>query len=160
MDFDGIPFYRRLTFKFLAGTALFILLVEVVLFFLSLEGMTHRLIEIRQTVLETIPPVSDKVKSMILPSHQINGLVWEYGRNIALMVGLIVLVVVSGMYFLVRYWGNELVWTTPPATRFNTRARYTTSGKLAYPTRSSINRVNSRTRSSNSSSNTRHAGKT
>lgn len=117
MDFDSIPIYRRLTFKFLVGTVLFILLVEAFLFVLSLQGMTHRLIEIRQMVLETMPPVSNKVEAMVLPDQQVDQLVWEYGRNIALMVGLIVLVVVSGMYFLVRYWFITPIQTAVKSNR-------------------------------------------
>lgn len=104
MDLEEVPIHRRLTFKFLASAAVFILLVEAVLFVLSLQGMTSRLLEIRGMVLETIPPVSDKVRSMILPEAQIQEIVWRYAQNIALMVSLIVVVVVGGLYYVVRFW--------------------------------------------------------
>lgn len=117
MDFDSIPLYRRLTFKFLLSTVLFILLVEGILFYFSLQGMTHRLVDIRGTVLETIPPVSQKVESMILPDRQIDQLVWNYGRNITLMVGSIVVVVVVGMYFVVRYWFISPIQTAIESNR-------------------------------------------
>ncbi len=117
MNFDSIPFYRRLTFKFLLSTVLFILVVEGILFYFSIQGMTHRLINIREMVVETIPPVSQKVQSMILPDQQINKLVWIYGRNIALMVGSIVMVVVIGMYFVVRYWFISPIQTAVESNR-------------------------------------------
>lgn len=117
MSFERIPFYRRLTFKFLLSAAIFILLVEAILFVLSLQGMTGRLIEIRQMVLETIPPVSDKVQSMILPDKQVDKIVWNYARNIALMVTVIIIVVVTGLYFVVRYWFINPIQTAVESNR-------------------------------------------
>ncbi|MFB6344925.1 MAG: HD-GYP domain-containing protein [bacterium] len=104
MDLDNLPYYNRLSFKFLISAAFFILIVEGILFYLSLQGMNARLVSIRNTVLETIPPVTDKVESMILPRKQIESIVWQYGQNIALMVCVIVAVVVSGLYFVVKKW--------------------------------------------------------
>jgi HD-GYP domain-containing protein (c-di-GMP phosphodiesterase class II) len=68
-------------------------------------------------VLETVPPVSDKVRSMILPDHQIQNIVWRYAQNIALMVSVIVVVVVGGLYYVVRYWFINPIRTAVKSNR-------------------------------------------
>ncbi|MFB6357180.1 MAG: HD-GYP domain-containing protein [bacterium] len=117
---DETPIYKSLTFKFLSSTAVFILIIESFLLVMSIYGMNSRLLHIRSLVIHTIPPVSTKVKKMILPPSQIEDFLWTYARNITLMVGVILTVVLSGLYFVVRDWFLSPIETV---LEFNQKSR-------------------------------------
>lgn len=104
MDSESLPFYNRLSFKFLASTACFIFLIEAILYALSINGMEMRLVSIRENILRSIPNASDKLRSLILPSDQVDQILETYSRNIILMVFVIVGVVVTGLYMVMRFW--------------------------------------------------------
>lgn len=107
MSGDELPIYRRLSFKFLASTAAFIIIIELILLVFSLYGMENRLHYIRQTVHDSIltllPEGSSLNPSDILSHQQIEKILYRYFWNIILMVLLIVVLVVSGLYFVVNY---------------------------------------------------------
>jgi len=102
MEEDKIPFYRRLTFKFLISTAVLIIVIESILLYFSIQGMQDRLTYIREMVVESVK-AEPNVAKRILPPEMIRNILAEYTRNIIFMVGAIILVVVGGLYFVVYY---------------------------------------------------------
>lgn len=70
----------------------------------SVLGMHARLLEIRQSVIETLPVSLLDRRLEILPKEQINAIHSEYIQNIALMVLAILTVVCGGLYFVVHHW--------------------------------------------------------
>lgn len=102
MQDNDLPFYRTITFKFLTSTAIFIVLIELALLILSVQGMENRLHTIRSMVLDSIPQESSIDTSEILPNEQIEKIVDIYTRNIIIMVFVIITVVLTGLYFVVN----------------------------------------------------------
>ncbi len=127
MDNKSLPFYKRLSFKFLFSTALFILLVEVLLLVLSLQGMETRLHSLREMILTNLPSSLNLSKNDILSTRQIYEIFEIYARNIVVMVFVIILVVVSGLYVVF----NRL-FLAPLKTIVRRNERTATGGTLDF----------------------------
>jgi response regulator RpfG family c-di-GMP phosphodiesterase len=121
MEDDGLPFYRTLTFKFLASAALFIVLIESILLVLSIQGMEQRLLSIRNLVLRNLEGPTVRAEH-ILSDETIQSIIHEYTRNIIVMVGTIVTVVLGGLYVVVQYWFIDPIRTIVEKNR-KTRGR-------------------------------------
>ena len=119
MEDDDLPFYRTLTFKFLASAALFIVLIESILLVLSIQGMEQRLLSIRNLVLRNLNGTTARAEH-ILSDETIQSIIHEYTRNIIVMVGTIVAVVLGGLYVVVQYWFIDPIRTIVEKNR-NTR---------------------------------------
>jgi len=104
METEELPFYKRLSFKFLFSTAVFLLLIEAILMVFSVFGMQARLLEIRQYVVDALPSSLSDLRSNILTQKEINVILQQYIQNIALMVVVILTVVCGGLYFVVYHW--------------------------------------------------------
>lgn len=102
MEEEDIPFYCTLTFKFLISTAILIIAIESVLLYFSIQGMQERLTYVRKMVVESVKAQPNAAKN-ILPPETIQSILSEYTRNIVFMIGVIILVVVGGLYFVVYH---------------------------------------------------------
>ncbi len=102
MDEEDLPLYRSISFKFLTSTAIFIFLIELILLFVSLEGMETRLFDLRETIMRGVEGIKDP--ETILSTVQINEIINRYAQNIIYMITLIITVVVGGLYYVVHYW--------------------------------------------------------
>lgn len=101
---EALPLRKQLSYKFLLSTTAFIVLIEAVLLLLSIYGYEARLFELRQMLATKAKSLEQITPTELLPNGQVYDMAQTYARNILMMVAVIVVVVITGIYFLLRHW--------------------------------------------------------
>lgn len=104
MDDEAVPFRERLSYKFLMSTAGFIILIEAILLVMSVYGFEWRLFELRRMLAKKAQTMAEITPEGLLPTLAIYDMAQQYALNVLIMVGVIVLVVLSGLYVLLKHW--------------------------------------------------------
>jgi len=99
---DELPFYQKLSFDFMFSTAVLIIFAEIILFGASILEMQSRVEYIRRVVLQGGSNLTKLTPTSILNQQQMDTILQHYIRNRVVMNAVLMAVVLTGLYFVVR----------------------------------------------------------